>query len=70
MLLTYPGCKKRRDEMGQILFKHTHNPALKDASLEEFAIVFKRVLAKNREKMSNPDLVIKYYDENDYEPVS
>jgi len=69
LMLTYQGCKKKRDEMGQVLYKHTHNPALKDATLEEFATVFKRVLAENRDNMSNPDLVIKYYDENDYEPV-
>lgn len=69
LLLTYQGCKKKRAEMGQVLYKHTHNPAFKDASLEEFAAVFKRVLAENRDNMSNPGLVIKYYDENDYEPV-
>ena len=41
LMLTYQGCKKKRDEMGQVLYKHTHNPALKDATLEEFATVFK-----------------------------
>src|SRR5579863_5189372 len=69
LLLTYQGCKKKRAEMGQVLYKHTHNPALKGANMDEFAAVFKRVLARNRDKMSNPDLVIKYYEENDYEPV-
>jgi L,D-transpeptidase YcbB len=69
LLLTYQGCKKKRDEMGQILYKHTHNPVLKDASQEDFAMVFKRVLAQNRNSLSNPDLIMKYYHENDYEPV-
>jgi len=69
LLLTYQGCKNKRAEMGKVLYKHTHNPALKDANMDEFAVVFKRVLAENRDKMSNPDLVINYYDQNDYEPV-
>jgi len=69
LMLTYEGCKKKRAEMGKILYKRTHNSAFKDADPDEFAVVFKHVLVQNRDNMTNPDLIIKYYDEHDYEPV-
>jgi murein L,D-transpeptidase YcbB/YkuD len=69
LMFTYQGCKKRRSEMGKILYKRTHNSAFKNADPDEFAVVFKRVLNQNRDNMSNPDIIIKYYDEHGYEPV-
>jgi len=69
LMITINGCKKKRTEMGQTLYKHTHNPAFKDADPEEFAAVFKRVLAVNRAKMSNPDFMSHYYASNGYQPV-
>ncbi|MBS1533066.1 MAG: L,D-transpeptidase family protein [Bacteroidetes bacterium] len=68
-MLAWQGCKKKRSDMGKILYKHTHNPIFKDADLDEFAVVFKKVLVQNRDNMSNPDLVTKYYAGHDYEPV-
>src|SRR6185312_6903628 len=69
LLLTIDGCKKKRSEMGQIMFKHTHNPVFKDVDPDEFTAVFEKLLKRNRENISNPDFVNKYYADNDYEPV-
>jgi L,D-transpeptidase YcbB len=69
LLLTLPGCKKKRTEMGKVFYKHTHNPVYKDLDEDEFTVVFKKVLAQNRDNMANPDFIINYYDQNDYEPV-
>src|SRR5579872_2081445 len=65
----FQGCKKKRSEMGKVFFKHTHNPVYKDLDADDFTVVFKKVLAENRDKVSNPDFIINYYDQNDYEPV-
>ena len=69
LLLTYQSCKRKRSEMGQVLYKHTHNSVFKSVDPDEFAVVFKRVLATNRSKMSNPDFMSHYYAANGYEPV-
>lgn len=69
LLITFQSCKKRRSEMGRILYKQTHNSVFKNADQDEFAVVFKKVLAENRDKMSNPDFIISYYEDHDYEPV-
>ena len=55
--------------MGKIFFKHTHNPVYKDLDGDDFTVVFKKVLAENRDNVSNPYFIINYYDQNDYEPV-
>ena len=55
--------------MGKELYKQTHNPIFKDADEEEFAAVFKKVLEVNRKKITNPDFLIKYYDQDGYYPV-
>jgi murein L,D-transpeptidase YcbB/YkuD len=69
LVFIFEGCKKKRSEMGSVLFKHTHNPIFKDANEEAFAAVFKKVLAQNRDMMSNPDFISGYYGQNDYKPV-
>ena len=69
LIITFPGCKKKRSEMGTILYKRTHNPIFRDANGDDFAVVFKRVLQANRDKLANPDFISNYYDQHDYEPV-
>ena len=69
LILTLPGCKKKRTEMGKVFYKHTHNRVYKDLDEDEFTAVFKKVLAENREDISNPDLITKHYDQNDYSPI-
>ncbi|MFI5162662.1 MAG: L,D-transpeptidase family protein [Sphingobacteriales bacterium] len=65
----FQGCKKKRSEMGKVFYKHTHNSVYKDLDEDDFAVVFKKVLAANRGNMTNPDFITNYYDQNDYEPV-
>ncbi|HZX57426.1 MAG TPA: L,D-transpeptidase, partial [Mucilaginibacter sp.] len=65
----FQGCKKKRSEMGKVFFKHTHNPVYKDLDGDDFTVVFKKVLAGNKNNVSNPDFITNYYDQNDYEPV-
>src|ERR1700759_1974516 len=67
-LATLPGCKKKRPEMAAILFKRTHNKVFKDIKPDEFTAVFKRELTREREVMSNPQMIRAHYEENDYEP--
>ncbi|MBS1525876.1 MAG: L,D-transpeptidase family protein [Bacteroidetes bacterium] len=62
-------CKKKRTEMGSILYKHTHNAVYKNADEKEFAAVFRKVLATNGEQMANPQIIRDYYKKTDYEPV-
>lgn len=69
LLITFQSCKKHRSEMGNTLYKHTHNSVFKNADEDEFAAVFKKVLEANRDKMSNPDFIISYYEKHNYEPV-
>ena len=54
--------------MAGILFKRTHNPVFKDIDPEEFNAFFKKELARESSKVSNPKLMIDHYQENDYEP--
>src|SRR5581483_6623739 len=61
--------KKRRSELGKILYKQSHNPVFKDVDDEEFALVFKKVLKVNRARISNPNVISAYYDGNGYDPV-
>ncbi|HVW12453.1 MAG TPA: L,D-transpeptidase family protein [Mucilaginibacter sp.] len=62
-------CKKRRTEMGSILYKHTHNSVYKNADEKEFAAVFRQVLAKNKSGLANPQIISDHYQKTDYEPV-
>lgn len=69
LLMTIDGCKKKRSEMGQILFKQTHNPIFKDVDPDEFIDAFQRMLRRNRENITNPTFINKYYADNDYQPT-
>lgn len=69
LLIIAQGCKKKRSEMGQILFKRTHNPVFKNVDQDEFTVVFKKTLKANRDYLNNPDFITKYYSDNDYEPT-
>ncbi len=63
------GCKKKRSELGQVLFKRTHNPIFKDLDPDEFTAVFKKLLKAKREELTNPDFIQAYYEDNNYETV-
>jgi murein L,D-transpeptidase YcbB/YkuD len=66
--VTTQGCKKSRSDMGAQLYKKTKNKIFKDATPEGLAEVFKKVLAEDRAKMTNPNLITAYYEQNNYDP--
>jgi hypothetical protein len=69
LALTIQGCKKSRSDLGATLYKKTKNKVFKDATPEGLAEVFKKVLADDRGKITNPNLISAFYEKNDYDPV-
>jgi murein L,D-transpeptidase YcbB/YkuD len=70
LALTIQSCKKKsRSDMGDELYKKTQNKVFKDATPEGLAEVFKQVLAGNKGKLANPNLITSFYVQNDYDPV-
>ncbi|MBB5395313.1 L,D-transpeptidase family protein [Mucilaginibacter sp. AK015] len=67
--LTLQSCKKSRSDLGKELYKKTHNKVFKDATPEGLAQVFKKMLADERSKVANPNLITAFYEENGYDPV-
>ncbi|RYU91364.1 L,D-transpeptidase [Mucilaginibacter terrigena] len=67
--LTFQSCKKSRSDLGKVLYEKTKNKVFKDATPEGLAEVFKQVLADNKSKMDNPNLITSFYEKNDYDPV-
>jgi murein L,D-transpeptidase YcbB/YkuD len=68
LVATFQGCKKKRSEMSNILFKRTHNPVFKDLDQDEFTAYFKKELKREKSEINNSQLVIDHYARNDYEP--
>ena len=66
-LITIQGCKKKRSDMANQLFKATKNKVYKDATPEAFTEVFKTVLDSEKSKMVYPQYVTSYYSQNDYD---
>ncbi len=69
IVATFQSCKKKRSEMANILFKKTHNPVFKDFDFDEFTILFKNELEKQKLKINNAQLIANHYEENGYEPT-
>jgi murein L,D-transpeptidase YcbB/YkuD len=69
LIITFQSCKKKRSDLGKILFKQTHNKIFKDVDLDEYIVVFKKVLAEEHSKVANPQLIFDHYDQDDYTPV-
>lgn len=69
LMIAFQSCKKKRSEIGKILFKQTHNKIFKDIDPDEYVNVFKKVLQQERSKLSNPQLIFDHYDQDDYTPV-
>lgn len=55
--------------MGKILFQKFHNPVFQKLDFEEYKEVFQKVLQEHKKDLSNPDFIIKFYQNNDYNPV-
>lgn len=68
-LLTLGGCKKKRPEIANILFKKTHNKVFTDFTPEEFSQVFNEVFVADSDKIPNAGFVLDYYRKNGYRPV-
>lgn len=68
-IITVQSCKKKRSDMANILYKKTQNKVFKKLEPDAFADVFKNVLDSEKSKLANPDLIISYYDQNDYDPI-
>jgi murein L,D-transpeptidase YcbB/YkuD len=68
-MLTFQGCKNKRSEMAGILYKRTHNIVFKDIDPDEFSAVFKKMLARKKLEIANPQLISSHYNKEDYEPV-
>ena len=69
LLMVFPSCKKSRSDLGESLYKKTHNKVFKDATPEGLAEVFKKVLVEEKGHMTNPALITAYYEQNDYDPA-
>lgn len=67
-LLTFQSCKKKRPEMANKLYKETHNKIFKKITPEGFSEVFKNVLDSEKSKLTYPQLIANFYDQNDYDP--
>ncbi|MEO8885219.1 MAG: L,D-transpeptidase, partial [Mucilaginibacter sp.] len=68
-VFTFQSCKKSRSDMGKTLYLKTKNKVFKDVTPEGFAQVFQKVLADEQSKMTNPQLITSYYENNGYDPV-
>jgi len=69
LAIIFDGCKKKRSEIGKILFKQTHNKVFKDLDPDEYTAVFKKVFEEEQPNLSNPKLLFDHYDQDDYTPV-
>lgn len=70
VLFTFQSCKKKsRSDMGKALFTKTQNKVFKDVTPEAFAVVFKKALADQNTKLTNPKIIEAYYAQNDYDPI-
>src|SRR6187402_244503 len=69
LAFTFQSCKKSRSDMGKTLYSKTKNKIFKDVTPEGFAGVFQKVLADEKSKMTNPQLISAYYEQNDYDPI-
>ena len=67
-LFTFQGCKKKRSEMANMLFKKTHNEVFKEFTTEGFQEVFKKVLEEKKFKLTNQIFINSYYLKNEYNP--
>jgi len=67
-ILTFQSCKKKRSDMANTLYKKTHNKVFRDVTPDGFADVFQHVLDSEKTKMTYPQVIAAYYDQNGYDP--
>jgi len=62
-------CKKKRSDMGKILFQKTKNKVFNDVDPDSLTEVFKKVLAEDKSKLNYPQVLAAHYSKNGYDPV-
>ncbi len=67
-LITFQGCRKKRSEVANLLFKKTHNKVFQEYTPEGFSKVFKKVLNRERSNLKHADFIIDHYTKNHYKP--
>lgn len=55
--------------MGKALFTKTDNKVFKDVTPEGFSAVFQKALNDQKAKMTNPKIIVAYYEQHDFDPV-
>jgi len=69
LLLTFQSCKKKRSDIANLLYKKTPNKVFRKLTHEGYDTVFEQVLNQEKPKLSYPQLISDYYDNNDKDPV-
>jgi murein L,D-transpeptidase YcbB/YkuD len=68
-LLALGGCKRKRPELANALFKKTHNKVFRDFMTDDYVQVFKQVFAADSADIPNAVFIGSYYSKNAYKPV-
>ncbi len=55
--------------MGKTLYSKTKNKIFKDVTPEGFTPVFQKLLEDEKSKLTNPQIITRYYEGNGYDPV-
>lgn len=70
IVFTLQSCKKKsRSDMGKALFATTNNKVFKDITPEGFSAVFQKKLIDQKARLTNPKIIVAYYEQHDYDPV-
>ncbi|MFD0748963.1 L,D-transpeptidase family protein [Mucilaginibacter calamicampi] len=66
---TFQACKKSRSDMGKQLFAASKNKVFKDVTPEGFSEVFQKLLADEKTKITQRQVILPFYKNNDYDAV-
>lgn len=69
IVFTFQACKKSRSDMGKQLYDATKNKVFKDVTPEGFAPVFQKLLADEKSKLKQSQVILPFYENNGYDPV-
>lgn len=70
LAVLFPSCKKKvRSDISKVLFEETKNKAFKNLDADTFAVVFQKLIAAQKNSLTNPKLISSYYESKDYEPT-
>ena len=69
LFISIQGCKKKRSELANLLYKKTPNKVFKKLDPDQFATIFQAVLDSEKTKLKYPKAIKNFYDSHDYEPV-